>query len=116
MEIKYRTEAFSGSGVRDAKEVILHEILELENTDVLETLRNGLLDGTELADRAEAIMMKVQGVTRAEVTDAEVTAFCDDALDIIRKKRAVNQICFVADQQGKPAGNLLALGQRSISR
>ena len=95
MEIKYRTEAFSGSGVRDAKEVILHEILELENTDVLETLRNGLLDGTELADRAEAIMMKVQGVTRAEVTDSEVTAFCDDALDIIRKKTGgqSNMLC-----------------------
>lgn len=64
----------------------MHEILELENTDVLETLRNGLLDGTELAGRAEAIIMKVQAGTRDEITDTEVAAFCDDALDVIREK------------------------------
>lgn len=36
----YRTEAYSGSGVRDAEAVIRFEILELGNTDIPDTLLN----------------------------------------------------------------------------
>ncbi len=39
----YRTEAFGGSGVRDAVEVMRFEIFELNNSDILDTLRSGIL-------------------------------------------------------------------------
>ena len=41
--VQYRTEAFSGSGERDALSVLLFETCELGNTDALETLAYGVL-------------------------------------------------------------------------
>ncbi len=43
MSVRYRTEAFSGSGVRDAVEVMRFEIFELNNSDILDTLCSGIL-------------------------------------------------------------------------
>ena len=37
-EIRYRTESYSGSGVRDAASIIAFECVELQNNDILETL------------------------------------------------------------------------------
>ena len=36
MTVLYRNESYSGSGVRNAVEVIVHEIYELRNTDVID--------------------------------------------------------------------------------
>lgn len=36
MEVKYRNESYSGSGVRNAVDVIVHEIYELRNTDIID--------------------------------------------------------------------------------
>lgn len=50
--IRYRTEAFGGSGERDAATVMAFETFELGNTDILETLSNGVLkDSKALRDR-----------------------------------------------------------------
>ena len=36
MEVKYRNESYSGSGIRNAVDVIVHEIYELRNTDIID--------------------------------------------------------------------------------
>lgn len=46
--VKYRTESFCGSGVRDAVEVMTYEVNTLGNTDILRTLGKGLLCDTEV--------------------------------------------------------------------
>ena len=38
MDIRYRTETFSGMGYRDAAEVMAFETFEMGNTDIMETL------------------------------------------------------------------------------
>lgn len=48
-EIKYRTETLSGSGVRDIHKVIKFEIFELNNIDILETLKNTIFKEDNLA-------------------------------------------------------------------
>ena len=41
--MRYRTETFSGSGERSAVNVMSFEIFELGNTDIFDTLKNGIL-------------------------------------------------------------------------
>lgn len=43
--VRYRTEAFSGTGERDAAEVMVFETFTLGNVDILQTLAEGLLKG-----------------------------------------------------------------------
>lgn len=59
MEIKYRTESFSGTEVRAVRDVICYEVCELGNTDILETLANGLLKGTPYGPKVEELIMRV---------------------------------------------------------
>lgn len=50
--VRYRTEAFSGTGERDAAEVMVFETFTLGNVDILQTLAEGLLkDRGELTNR-----------------------------------------------------------------
>lgn len=53
--IKYRTESFSGQGVRDAIEVMSYEVYELGNSDILLTLCNGLLKNDPLGDEIRTL-------------------------------------------------------------
>ena len=43
--VRYRTEAFSGTGERDAAEVMAFETFTLGNVDILQTLAEGPLKG-----------------------------------------------------------------------
>lgn len=43
--IRYRTEDFSGSGIRDAASVMAYEVFTLGNSDILTTLSSGILKG-----------------------------------------------------------------------
>lgn len=65
MATKYRTEAFFGSGIRDAVEVMAYEINTLGNTDILRTLGEGLLrdtaTGKEMLSIAEQLTSDGEG-------------------------------------------------------
>lgn len=56
MEIKYRTESFSGAEIRDVTDIICYEVSELGNTDILETLSQGLLKETPCGKKAENLI------------------------------------------------------------
>ena len=86
MEIMYRTESYSGTGERSAREVIAYEIGELNNTDILETLlEKKLLTETpcsaERYPNAKAspwYQMSVADKARAMINEIEENDFVDD--------------------------------------
>lgn len=55
MDTKYRTEAFSGTGERDAVKVMAFETFELENTDILEYLAENVLCNHPLAQECRSM-------------------------------------------------------------
>ena len=69
-KIQYRNESYSGSEIRDAQKIISFEILELGNTDILETIaaHNSKLISDEFKERLEKIedTMKNGGVLGIE--------------------------------------------------
>lgn len=84
MEIKYRTESFSGTEVRAVRDVICYEVCELGNTDILETLANGLLKGTPYGPKVKELIMRIS--QNDDIAEAEIRDFCDDALEQIREQ------------------------------
>lgn len=86
MEVKYRTEAFSGSGVRDVKDIMLYEILELGNTDILETLAAGLLRDAKCADKIITLISCIGTPGGTEVKEEDVAELCEEMLDEIKAK------------------------------
>ncbi len=70
--IMFRTEAFSGSGVRKADEVMAFEIFELGNTDILETLADGILKNRPIT---LAVMSTIKAI---ETGDKDLPAADDD--------------------------------------
>ena len=49
--MKYRSELLFGDGYRDAAAVMAHEVFELENTDILTTLRTTILKESSISDK-----------------------------------------------------------------
>lgn len=84
MEIKYRTESFSGAEIRDVTDIICYEVSELGNTDILETLSQGLLKGTPCGEKAEVLIEHVAQYGTAP--DALVREFCAETLKAIKEK------------------------------
>ena len=72
-KIQYRNESYSGSEIRDAQKIISFEILELGNTDILETIAapDSKLISDEFKEKLEKIedMMKNGGVLGIEDTE-----------------------------------------------
>ena len=58
-KILYRTEEAYGSGVRDLKEILRHEIFELGNTDILSYTLSHYIDDKRIADNY--IKSKISG-------------------------------------------------------
>lgn len=52
----YRTESFSGLGERNAAEVMAYETFEMNNADILETLRDTLLKDRPLSGKINAFL------------------------------------------------------------
>lgn len=75
--IKYRTEQLYGEGYRDAAPVMAHEVFELQNTDILETLSNTILKGTDIGIKLNHLM----NVIECKVDDEELESFMDEAYD-----------------------------------
>lgn len=93
---KYRTEAFSGSGVRDVLQVMCFEISELGNTDILTTLSNGLLAGTNCAKRMEQVVEAESLMSK----DAAL-CLCKEVLEQIKERTGydIRYALWLADKE-----------------
>lgn len=74
MELGYRTEDLYGEGFRNVSEVMAHEVFELENTDILETLSATILKGTKLGEKLERMSQVISG----EIDDNEIDEMLDE--------------------------------------
>ena len=70
----YRTEIVFGEGYSDPVEVMAHETFSLQNTDVLRTLSEGVLYGTELS----GILLHIADVIEGGVRDDGLQTMLDD--------------------------------------
>lgn len=89
MATKYRTEAFFGSGVRDAVEVMAFEINTLGNTDILRTLGTGLLQGTETGKEMLSIAEQLDADGEGAEDLFYIKDLCREALKAIEAKTGV---------------------------
>lgn len=90
MEFMYRTESYSGSGIRDLKDVMFFEIFELENTDILETQVNDILD-EDLKEKIEKILSDDKIFLSLEEPDIELLV---EELIIDMSKRSGRHLTF----------------------
>lgn len=74
MELGYRTEDLYGEGFRNVSEVMAHEVFNLENTDILETLSATILKGTKLGEKLERMSQVISG----EIDDNEIDEMLDE--------------------------------------
>lgn len=89
--VKYRTEEFSGSGIRDAVEVMAFEINTLNNTDILRTLSSGLLHDTPTGAEMEQLMLELEdGETDAAADLWYIKDLCRNALREIKAKTSIS--------------------------
>ena len=58
--MKYRTEILFGDNYRDAAKVMAHETFELENTDILSTLRTTILKESPISDKLRILEEEVE--------------------------------------------------------
>lgn len=95
--VGYRSDDLFGDGYRDAVDVMAHEIFELQNADILDTLADGILKDTDIAEDLKHLSYDI-GAPRAvyfadilEEEDADTAeekakAFVREILDAVREK------------------------------
>lgn len=95
--VGYRSDDIFGDGYRDAVDVMAHEIFELQNADILDTLADGVLKDMDIAENLKHLSYDI-GAPRAvyfadilEEEDADTAeekakAFVREILDAVREK------------------------------
>ena len=59
MEVLFRTESYSGDGIRSARDIIAFEIGELNNADILATLfEDGMLADMNVNENLSRVLTK----------------------------------------------------------
>ena len=101
-KIGYRTEQMHGEGYRDAAEVMNHEVFNLQNTDILDTLSSTILKNTVYEEK----LKHLSDVIEEKVEDDEINALCDDifedeAIGIAYFKEIINEINSITGRQIK---------------
>ena len=76
-KIGWRTEQLYGEGYLDAASVIAHEVFNLNNTDILETLSEGVLKNSRYCNKLKKLIMVIEG----DLKDLEMEHFLDIAFD-----------------------------------
>ena len=71
----FRTEQLYGEGFRDPAEVMAHEVFELGNTDILDTLSETIFKGSEIGEKLNHLSKVMSG----ELVDEELENFLNDA-------------------------------------
>lgn len=80
-QLRYRTESFSGLHEYDAVKVMAFETYELENTDILCTLRSTILKDHPIANQMEKFEKEIEVGLAYDTSIAEWETFyhCSDA-------------------------------------
>lgn len=103
MEIRYRTETCYGSGERDAVSVMVYETFELGNTDILQTLENGLLKNQpELRNKCSDLIDEMNNNGAVEdYGENEWRDFYEEVLKIIQKETGIHvkYVLWLADKE-----------------
>ena len=73
----WRTEQLYGEGYINAAEVMAHEIFELQNTDILDTLSETIFMNTSFGEK----LLYLSQVLSCEVEDEEIEEMLDNAYD-----------------------------------
>jgi len=69
----FRTDQLFNGGYRDAAEVMAYEIFELQNADILETLRTTILKDTQIGTRMKPLIDGIENNTN----DEDINEFLD---------------------------------------
>lgn len=95
--VGYRSDDIFGDGYRDAVDVMAHEIFELQNADILDTLADGVLKDMDIAENLKHLSYDIgapRAVYFADILEEEYTdiaeekakAFVREILDAVREK------------------------------
>lgn len=95
--VGYRSDDIFGDGYRDAVDVMAHEIFELQNADILDTLADGVLKDMDIAENLKHLSYDIgapRAVYFADILEEEDTdtaeekakAFVREILDAVREK------------------------------
>lgn len=95
--VGYRSDGLFGDGYRDAVDVMAHEIFELQNADILDTLADGILKDTDIEEDLKHLSYDIgspRAVYFADILEEEDTdtaegkakAFVREILDAVREK------------------------------
>lgn len=95
--VGYRSDDIFGDGYRDAVDVIAHEVFELRNSDILDTLADGVLKDMDIAENLKHLSYDIsspKAVYFADILEEEnesvaedkAKAFAREILDAVRKK------------------------------
>lgn len=95
--VGYRSDDLFGDGYRDAVDVMAHEIFELQNADILDTLADGVLKDMDIAENLKHLSYDI-GAPRvvyfadileeedADTAEEKAKAFVREILDAVREK------------------------------
>ena len=95
--VGYRSDDLFGDSYRDAVDVMAHEIFELQNADILDTLADGVLKDMDIAENLKHLSYDIgapRAVYFADILEEEDTdtaegkakAFVREILDAVREK------------------------------
>jgi len=91
--ILYRTESFSGSGEREAEVVMSFEVFELMNTDILDTLSEGILKDHPIAAKLRELSTNLGDEDFdgeiPECNDEEALGLCREILEAVEEVSGV---------------------------
>lgn len=95
--VGYRSDDLFGDGYRDVVDVMAHEIFELQNADILDTLADGVLKDMDIAENLKHLSYDI-GAPRAvyfadileeedtDIAEGKAKAFVREILDAVREK------------------------------
>ena len=100
--VRYRTEAFSGSGVRDGVEVVWYEIFKLGNIDILDCLSRTILNRHSICE----VMMQCQQNLEnngyvEDMGEEDAKAFVRRIIEAVNEEtgKNVNYALWLADKE-----------------
>lgn len=108
--VGFRSDSIFGDGYRDAVDVIAHEIFELQNADILDTLADGVLKDMNIAENLKHLSYDIgapRAVYFADILEEEDTdtaeekakAFVREILDAVKEKtgKDVKYVLWLSD-------------------
>ena len=104
--MKYRSEVLFGEGYRDAAEVMAHETFYMQNTDILHTLRETILQKSPICMKLGILEEEINNGCIADVDDGSLYQLVENAdnnkdIGVEFFKKVLNEIKAVANKDIK---------------